>query len=274
MNKMKKTIFFTLIIGAVVAVLNSCTTPPIEAAQEAYDYNAIVPVVLDGIQGPEVAYQTTTATYTIAYYRGGSSWNWSVDGGELVSVSEDTRTATVKFTTAGTATVKVDETTMGGVTSEMATLDVTVNAFCPWTADDFVGTWTGTEVINDGDDAEPITVTISKIDDGTISIEADAESYPGLLQSVYKGWGETFQPGFGLEGAIHLNLGLGDGSISLNTGEYWGQTLPGPYDYWYVGSGFWDGCESSITLHFEMHWDDADFTDGGDRWSDAVLVKQ
>lgn len=257
---------------AVVSMFNSCTTPPIEAAQEAYDYNAIIPEVLGGISGTAVAFQTTSATYSVGYFRGGSTWNWSAEGATVVSVSEDTRSATVEFPNAGSAKIMVTETTMGGVTSEPATLDVTVNAFCPWTADDFVGTWTGTEDIGNG--PEDITVTISKVDETTIAIETDADGYPGLLQSVYKGWGETFQPGFGLEGAIHVTVGTGDGTLSLNTGEYWGQTLPGPYDYWYVGSGNWDGCTSSISLSFEMHWDDGDFGDGGNYACTATLTKQ
>ncbi|MCF6334041.1 MAG: hypothetical protein L3J11_12225 [Draconibacterium sp.] len=269
---MKNKIFLAIALFVVVSLFNSCTTPPIEAAQDAYNYNAIIPKVLDGIQGTQVAFQTTSATYTIDYYRGGSTWNWSVDGATIKSVSDDTRTATIEYPTAGTAKITVTETTQGGVTSDPATLDVTVNAFCPKTADWYVGTWVGTESIGGGDN-EPITVTISKVDDTTISIDAQ-DGHPGLLQSVYGGWGEAFQTGFGLDGDIHLTLGLGDGSISMVSGEYWGQTLPGPYDYWYVGSGNWDGCASTISLHFEMHWDEDDFGDGGNRVSDAVLVKQ
>lgn len=270
---MKKSIFITFAFFAVLSMFNSCTTPPMEAAQDAYNYDAIIPKVLNGIQGTAVAFQTTSATYTIDYYRGGSKWNWSAEGATVKSVSEDTRTVTIEYPTAGNAKIIVTETTLGGVTSEASELAVTVNAFCPWTADDYVGTWVGTESVNDGDD-EAITVTISKIDDTTIRINADGDSYPGLLQSVYKGWGETFQAGFGNEGAIDLTLGLGDGTISMETGTWWGQTLPGPYDYWYIGSGNWDGCTSTITLHFEMHWDEDDYTDGGNRWSDAILVKQ
>jgi len=270
---MKKSIFFTIILFAVVSMFNSCTTPPIEVAQEAYDYGAISPAVLNGIQGTTVAFQTTSVEYTINYYRGGSTWSWSAEGATVKSVSDDTRTVTVEYPNAGTAKILVTETTAGGVTSEPVSLDVTVNAFCPWTADDYVGTWVGTESVGGGD-AEPITVTISKVDDNTIRINADADGYPGLLQSVYKGWGETYQAGFGNEGSIDLDLGLGDGTISIVTGAYWGQTLPGPYDYWYAGSGNWDGCTSSISVHFEMHWDEADYGDGGNRYSDAVLVKQ
>lgn len=254
-------------------MFNSCTTPPIEAAQEAYDYNAIKPAVINGIKGTTVAFQTTSVDYTINYYRGGSTWDWSASGATVKSVSDDTRTVTIEYPTAGTATIMVTETTAGGVTSEQSTLDVTVNAFCPWTADDYVGTWVGTESVGGGD-PEAITVTISKVDATTIRINADADGYPGLLQSVYKGWGETYQAGFGLEGAIDLTLGLGDGTISLVSGSYWGQTLPGPYDYWYSGSGNWDGCTSSITVDFDMHWDEGDFGDGGNRNCIATLTKQ
>lgn len=268
---MKKSILFTIMLLAVVSLFNSCTTPPIEAAQEAYDYNAIIPKVLNGIQGTAVAFQTTQASYTINYYRGGSTWNWSAEGATVVSVSEDTRTATLEFPNDGMAKVIVTETTAGGVTSEPATLDITVNAFCPWTADDFVGTWAGTEDI--GGDVFDISFTISKVDATTISIDTDADGYPGLLQAVYKGWGETYQAGFGLEGAIHMTVGSA-GGLALNTGEYWGQTLPGPYDYWYVGSGTWDGCTSSISLNFEMHWDQGNFGDGGNYSCVANLTKQ
>jgi len=270
---MRNKIIFTFALVLVVSLFNSCETPPIEAAQDAYDYNAIVPKVLNGIKGTTVAFQTTTVDYTINYYRGGSSWQWSANGATVVSVSDDSRTATIQYPTAGTATIIVTETTAGGVTSEPSELEVTVNAFCPWTADQYVGTWVGTEAIGGGDPV-PITVQISKIDANTISIDAQ-NGTPGLLQSVYTGWGEVFQESEGgLVGDIHLVLGLGDGTISLETGKYWGTTLPGPYPYWYVGSGNWDGCESKISVHFEMHWDEGSFTDGGNRYCDAVLVKQ
>lgn len=269
---MKNKIFIAIAFLMVVGLFESCTTPPIEAAQEAYDYNAIVPKVLGGIDGTTVAFQTTTAEYSIGYYRGGSTWQWSAEGATVKSVSEDTRSAVIEYPSDGIAKIMVTEITQGGVSSEPASLDVTVNAFCPMTADDFVGTWVGTESV-DGGDAEDITMVISKIDENTISIDAQGGT-PGLLQSVYTGWGETFQPGFGLEGDIQVTLGLGDGSLSLTSGEYWGQTLPGPYDYWYVGSGTWDGCTSSISFAFEMHWDDGDFSDGGNYATTATLVKQ
>lgn len=270
---MRNKIIFTLALVLVVFLFNSCETPPIEAAQDAYNYNAIAPKVLNGIQGTGVAYQTTSTTFTINYYRGGSTWQWSAANAEVVSVSDDTRTVTVKFTTAGTATISVVEVTAGGVTSEAATKNVTVNAFCPWTADDFVGTWVGTEAIGTGDPV-PITVHISKVSSTVVKIDAQ-DGTPGLLQSVYTGWGETFQASEGgLVGDIELILGLGDGTISLEKGKYWGTTLPGPYPYWYAGSGNWDGCASSISVHFEMHWDDANFNDGGNRYCQAILVKQ
>ncbi len=72
---------------------------PIKDAQESYDYNKIAPKVLDGIQGPVLAIQTFTADYTINYYRGGSTWNWSVNDASVKSVSDDTRTATIMFNT-------------------------------------------------------------------------------------------------------------------------------------------------------------------------------
>lgn len=269
---MKNNIFFVIALFVVIALFDSCVTPPIEEAQESYDYNAIVPKVLGGIDGTTIAFQTTSSEYSVSYFRGGSTWTWSAEGATVKSVSEDTRSAVIEYPTDGMAKIMVTEVTQGGVSSEPATLDVIVNAFCPMIADDFVGTWVGTESVGDGD-AEDITMIISKVDENTISIDAQGGT-PGLLQAVYTGWGETFQSGFGLDGDIHVTVGFDDGSLALNSGEYWGQTLPGPYDYWYVGSGTWDGCTSSISFSFEMHWDEDDFSDGGDRASTATLVKQ
>ncbi|MGM0377903.1 MAG: hypothetical protein ACQEQ0_14120, partial [Bacteroidota bacterium] len=121
-----------------------------EVAQEAYDYNAIVPKVLGEIEGPDVAIQTFTAQYTIGYHRGGSTWNWSADEATVVSVSEDTRVATVEFGTYpsdGYATVTVTETTMGGITSEPVSKDVKVAKYCPLPngVNDLEGSWAGTD---------------------------------------------------------------------------------------------------------------------------------
>ncbi len=46
--------------------ISSCMEDPIKEAQEDYDYSKIVPVVLAGIQGPNLAVQTFTARERLA----------------------------------------------------------------------------------------------------------------------------------------------------------------------------------------------------------------
>jgi hypothetical protein len=249
-------------------IFSACQKTDIQQANDDFDFNKIVPKV-QGIMGPMAVSQTFTETYSANYFRGGSTWNWSVTGATIASVSEDTHEVDVTFTTTGKAVVTVTETTMGGITSEPYSSDsIAVAAFCPLTRDDFLGTWTGDET---GDGAGPITVTvIAGAGADEIVLEADAEAYPQLLSNIFKGWGETFQPGFGPEGDITLIVN-NNGTISVGL-DYWGQTLPGPYDYWYLGSGTWSGCGGiTMSLHFGLDWDET----GTEQYaSDVDLTKQ
>jgi hypothetical protein len=80
-----------------------------------------------------------------------------------------------------------------------------------------------------------------------------------IITGIYDGlftlaWGEVFQPGFGNEGLVKISLNS-DGTVSM-PGQYMGQTLPGPYDYWINGSGTYNICEKTITLTFALQFDD------------------
>lgn len=239
---MKKTIFFIIFMAAGL-LYNSCTTPPIEVAQEAYDYNAIVPKVLGKIQGPEIAIQTFTANYTIGYYRGGSTWNWSANEATVKSVSEDTRTATIEFTqypSDGKATVTVTETTMGGITSEPVNLEVTVKKYCPLTngVAGLVGTWSGTD--GQGDYTYPSIIS-SAVNGTSLSLTGVGVGF------INDFWGEAVIAG----GTINITINV-DGTLTiprqfLFTTEYEGA----PYDYEIKGSGTWDNCGSSPKLLFD-----------------------
>jgi hypothetical protein len=232
---MKKTIFFAFIIMAVVQVFNSCTTPPIEAAQEAYDYNAIQPKVLNGITGADVVNQTFTINYTIGYYRGGSTWNWSVEGATLVSVSEDTRIATVEFPNAGTAKVIVTETTMGGVTSEPATKEVTVQRFCPYDMAALEGDYTGTEP-----DTHGPTVTTKQT-----STLNELRVY-NLAWFVPNAWGENWVTG---DGSCIMKFSCGEEVVIE---PQWIGDSDYPDVYGIKGSGTFDPSTKTITLTYDV----------------------
>lgn len=140
--------------------VSSCTTPPMEAAQEAYDYNAIVPKVL-GLNGPDAAIghgmSDFPVEYSASYFRGGSTLEWSASGGAtILEVIDDGsfkgRKAKIVFpqvSEASTATITVVETTMGGVKSEPLLFDVDLAPYCPLDLDEFVGEYT----VDDGADS-------------------------------------------------------------------------------------------------------------------------
>jgi hypothetical protein len=129
-------LFLVLLIG-----LSSCMEDPIKEAQEAYDYNAIIPKVL-GINAPASVVQTLEATVSVNYFRGGSTWEWSAQGATIKSVSEDKRSVVVLFDQAPAdlkAKITVVETTYGGVQSEPRTVEVVINPFCVLDINVFLG---------------------------------------------------------------------------------------------------------------------------------------
>ena len=172
------------------------------------------------------------------------------------------------------------ETTAGGKSSEPDTLMVTLKKFCPWDITDFAGTWAGDET---GDSETALTVTIehnAADGDNVLRVKATADPGPSggdylppFLSKVYEGWGERFQTGFGLEGDVLLHIGLLDGSVVIDN-DYWGQTLPGPYDYWTGGDGTWSGCTGSMHINFGMYWSQSNIGGSFNRSSTVDITKQ
>lgn len=246
---MKKNILFTILFTAVIALFNSCTTPPIEAAQEAYDYNTIIPKVLGGVKGPNIAIQTFTADYTIGYYRGGSTWSWSATDASVKSVSADTRVATIEFKqypASGKAKVSVTETTMGGKISEPVSFEVSVKKYCPLSSGiaGMVGNWTGTDGqgVDYTFDSE-ITTVVS----GT-KLAVTGMSF-GFINNF---WGEAI-----IEGGTFMMTVNVDGTVDIPrqyiyTTEYEGD----PYDYEIKGSGTWDNCGSApkLLINYDIYY--------------------
>jgi len=259
---MKKIIFSTILLFAVVSMFNSCTTPPIEAAQDAYDYDAIVPKVL-GVSGASVAIQTFTATYSPNYYRGGSTWNWSADQAVVQSVSDDTRTATILFDqypSDGYATVIVTETTQGGVTSDPVSVEVEVKKYCPLAngVNDLVGSWSGT----DADEDSQVTTTAS----------GDKLEVTGLsFGMITNWWGETI-----LEGGSFLMTVNEDGTLAIPRQYIYTTDWNGdPYRYEIIGDGTWDNCTTTPTLliTYDIYYE-GDATGIGNDYGGALFTAE
>lgn len=251
-NNMKNKIFkYILFFAALALVIGACEKTDIQKANDEYDFSKVIPAV-QGVNGPSNATQSFSESYSVNYFRGGSTWSWSATNATISSTSDDTREVDVLFTDAGEAVITVTETTLGGVTSEPYEVIVDVAEFCPMSRDDFLGTWVGAE---DGKTSGPLTVTfVAGPNDNEIVAEATA-GIPAFMSDVFLGWGETFQPGYGMEGDIVLIVNE-NGSISKRV-DYWGQTLPGPWDYWSFSEGLWSGCGTapSMDFDFSLDWD-------------------
>lgn len=258
-----------LLIIAGLMVISSC--------DDDYDFSKIIPGIA-GIDGPTsvIAGGLAPSRYEVYAARTGSTYTWEVIGhsAKIEAVEGRYWAADITFDQTSVAvpgvSVVVTETTQGGLKAT-DTLTVDLLPFCPKPIDWFVGTWEAHEVLSTGDE-KTFNIEIEAVDETSVLAKADAGN-PPFLRQVYEGWGELFQTGFGMDGNVLLHIGLSDGTVSLDKGTYWGQTLPGPWDYWYAGSGKWSGCDGYIEVNFEMHWDTDDFDDGGNRSCTTTLTK-
>ena len=242
---------FGLFVAAIF-VFSACSKSDIEKANDAYDWSKVQPKIL-GFTGPMEGAASGLAPLTYSVDgRGGSTYTFETIGhGATIVIDE--QYASVAYVTwdqsgvAVNASITVYETTHAGLTSDKDTIDVVLAPFCPKSLADFVGAWTGTET---GDtELDPLNVTFIAGTGDQIIGEAIG-GIPVFLSAVFTGWGEVFQAGHGNEGDILINLNLLTGAVTIPD-LYWGQTLPGPYDYNQAGGGTWSGC-GSHTMSFDF----------------------
>jgi hypothetical protein len=229
---MKKTLFFTIILLAVVQLFNSCTTPPIEAAQEAYDYNAIYPKVL-GVTAPSSVVQTQIVDIKVNYHRGGSTWSWTAEGANIQSVSSDTKTATVLFDQApasGKAKITVTETTMGGLTSDPVSVEVSIEPFCVLDINKFVGAFNCDEA---GYGVYPVNFTLDPAVQNRI-INDNFWDWPGAGQVIY----------YNLSGDINQTVSVPKQTFTFGDGTVG----------WVEGSGTYDGCAGTMVVDYDVEY--------------------
>lgn len=245
---------FGLFVAAIF-IFSACTKSDINKANDDYDWSKVQPKIF-GFSGPSSGAASGLAPLTYKVNpRGGSSYTFEViDHGATIVIDEEwPQIAYVTWDQSGVAVdcqITVYETTSAGLVSEKDTIDVSLGPFCPKVAGDFVGSWTGTET---GDsEVAPLNVTFVAGTGDQVIGEAIA-GIPVFLSTVFTGWGEVFQDGFGNEGDITININLLTGAVTLPM-EYWGQTLPGPWNYDVHGGGSWSGC-GSHTMSFNVLMD-------------------
>lgn len=233
MNFMKKIISgLSGIILSSLLFVSSCTTPAIEAAQEAYDYNAIVPKVLS-VNAPASVVQTQVADVKVNYHRGGSKWNWSAEGAAVQTVSEDTKTATVLFDQApasGKAVITVTETTMGGITSEPFAVEVVIEPFCVLNVNLFTGAFVCNE---EGYGEYPVTFS------------ADPEVQNRIINDNFWDWpaeGEVVY--YDLSGDINQVVTVPKQSFTFGDGTV------GSVE----GSGSYDSCTKTMIVDYSVEY--------------------
>jgi hypothetical protein len=151
--------FFLLLTGFLLVCFNSCKD------EDSYNFNAIFPKLIGGISGlnSPIGHGLTAYPYTYSVvHRGGSTYEWIVDGSDATIVQDNNfgSIARITFAVAADTTdaeIKVVETTMGGIVSDTAILAVQILPYCPLDLDQFVGTYT-----EDDDTGETTDVEITR----------------------------------------------------------------------------------------------------------------
>jgi hypothetical protein len=163
------------------------------------------------------------------------------------------------------------ETTSGGMVSPEDTLEVQITKFKPMEFEEFIGTWSGVEVDGSGTEFDITVELTAGPGEYTVIFPATA-GIPSLMSDLFaNNWGETFQESIAPGGNLTATINLESGAVDIFC-QYMGQTLPGPWDYWFAGSGTWEGFNKSMTITYGLQWDDACDTDYN--LSTITLTKQ
>ncbi|NOY36602.1 MAG: hypothetical protein GXO83_03415 [Chlorobi bacterium] len=257
MNRIVSGIFLILILTAVMAggCKKNKDEKPTEVIPKVLDFEGPTDVIASGMEALE---------YSVAY-RAGSSYEFTSEGWPAQISVPDTaypnriRVIWQQADQDTSALLICVETSTSGNVSEPDTLFINILRFCVLTIDDFSGTWTG---LSKGDSEDTLTVEIV-VDPGaganTLRVKHIYDTVPGggeylppFMQSLFNAWGERFVPVKGNEGDVLLHINLLSGKLIIEN-DYWGQTLPGPFNYWTGGDGSWAGCDTSMHINFELY---------------------
>lgn len=246
---MKKTFNIAIIFSAIIMFSFSFSGCEEE---NNYDFNSIKPKIL-GVKGPaEVSAHGLTEfpyTYSMNYYRGGSTIDWNVttasgQGSPIITLVDELAfkgySAKIVFpqrSAADVATITVVETTSGGVKSEPYSFDVALNPFCPYTMSDFAGNYSGTEA---GTHDDPVLMeTTSNLNELKVH---------GLAFFVYDSWGESWVEG---DGSCLMEFSCGD---VVTIKRQWIGDSDYPDVYGIEGTGTVDVANKVINLTYEVFY--------------------
>ncbi len=229
-----------------------------------YDYDAIIPVVMS-ITGPDVVAAHGLPDFPTTYrvpYRGGSTFQWSVttQGGRGANIVLDDTYSSIAYITfdqsdeQDLATITVVETTMGGITSQPASRNVTLTPFCPVDMDDWAGTWASHNFLGASDfgvmniQAEVVPNTLNTI------------RFRNFFDWVVVGfWAENWIPGEGGDGhfVLEVDCDFPEFSGTVLLGETYEWTT-----YWMHYEGEFDLDNHTITVRYDIGW-----TETGAPWN-------
>jgi hypothetical protein len=249
---MKKIINISLLLSLSALVIigfNSCEE------EDDYDFSQIEPKVF-GVDGPASTPAHGNSSYPVvyeaAYFRGGSSLDWSVETdkgeGTVEIVLEDVesfegKVANITFpqrSEADSATITVVETTMGGVQSAPFTMRVALTPFCPVDMDAWAGDYTGTEP---GTHSPEVTMSTTE--------NLNELKVEGLAYFVPNSWGENWTEG---DGSCLMQFGCGNTVIIQ---PQWIGDTDYPDSYGISGTGTFDPDNMVINLSYDVFygWD-------------------
>jgi len=256
---MKKIFYLIGSLLLVLMVFSACKKSDIQKANDDYDFNSIKPGFV-AISGPTATAASGLAPVSYqATPRGGSTWAWEVVGyGATITPGNPSFNVGITFDQSDADVnvwIIVTETTQGGIKSAPDSLAVALAKFKPMAFSEFIGDWAGVETDDGGTQYDVAFTVTGDIESTTITFPVD-NGIPSLMSALFEGWGEAFQANFGNEGRVIMQIDTLTGAVTIGA-QYWGQTLPGPYDYWILGSGTWEGFNKSMTFDYGMHWDES-----------------
>lgn len=246
-----------LIFPAILAMVVASATMFYGCSEDDYDFNQIVPVILE-IQGPAEVAASGLTEFPITYkvpHRGGSSYNWVIGGhgGTFVQDATYPNIARVTFSQSSEltdATITVTETTMGGITSDPFSRTIILTPFCPYDMDALAGEWSGTSGSND-----PILYLTTTENLNELKIK-------GLAGFINFSWGENWTSG---DGSAIMEFSCGE--VITIVRQKIGET-DYPDEYFIEGTGTYDVENTTLTIQYQVF-----YTGGNTSLITTVLTK-
>lgn len=197
-----------------------------------------MPVPVDyTVNGPATVFQTEVADYEVIvpWEQAGTTWDWTVAGATLQSVSSDTKKATLSFTVIpanDTAYITVGEKTAEGIKGDEKVVKVKVTPFCTFNINNFIGAF-------DCDEAGYEVYSVNFIKD------------PVLANTILN---DNFWD-FAAPGSV-VKYTLSGDFLEKVTVPHQAFTFFDGTVGWVEGSGTYKGCENTMTVDYTIFYDD------------------